>query len=103
MAAVADGQDEKRQCLELFNSYGFSILNVWEGLTSAIERLAPMEKKAHISLAPYIVQVLKTVLPSSDHEGADKKPDVAADLVGLCRCHAWRMGRNALLSIILCA
>ena len=80
MAAAADGQDEKRQCLELFNSYGFSILNVWEGPTSAIERLAPMEKKAHISIARHIVQVLKTVLPSSDHEGADKKPDVAADL-----------------------
>lgn len=76
LAAMAGaGQDEKRRCFELLNSYGSIILDVWES-TSAIERVAPMEKKAHISLALHIVQVLKTGLPSSDHEGAEK-PDAA--------------------------
>jgi len=80
LATMARQDDEKRHCFKLLNSYGGSILNVWESTTSAIERLAPMEKKAHISLALHIVQMLKTVLPSSsDHEGAEK-PDAAADL-----------------------
>jgi pentatricopeptide repeat protein len=73
------GQDEKRRCLELLtrNSYGGStILDVWES-TSAIERLEPAEKKAHVYLARHIVQVLKTVLPPSDHEESAEKPDVA--------------------------
>jgi hypothetical protein len=39
-----------------------------------------MEKKAHILLALHIVQLLKTDLPSSDHEGAAEKPDVPTDL-----------------------
>lgn len=69
------GQDEKRHCFELLNSYGSVILNAWES-TSAIGRLAPMEKKTHISLALHIVQMLKTVQPSSDHQGAEK-PDAA--------------------------
>lgn len=72
--ATMVGQDEKRQCIKLLNSYG-SILDVWESVP-AIERLASMEKKVHISLARHIVQVLETVLPSSDHNCAEK-PDVA--------------------------
>jgi hypothetical protein len=76
--ATMAGQDEKRRCLELLNSYGSSILDVWESTLAAIGRLAPMEKRAHISLA---LQVLKTVQPSSDHGGAGKEnPLDAADL-----------------------
>ena len=70
----AASQDEKRRCLELFNSYGFPILNAWES-----KELPPKEKGAHISLASHIIDVLKTVPPSSDHEG-DEKPVDAADL-----------------------
>jgi hypothetical protein len=74
-------QDEKRHCFELLNSHGsIVILDVWESTSEAIERLAPMEKKAHILLALHIVQLLKTDLPSSDHEGAAEKPDVPTDL-----------------------
>ena len=78
--ATEAGQDEKRQCFELFNSYGptrSQVLDVWES-TSAIDRLAPIEKKTHMSLARLVVRVFETVLPASDHEGAEK-PD-AADL-----------------------
>lgn len=77
LATMADAsQDEKRHCLELLNSSGFVvILDVWESTSAAIGRLAPTEKKAHISLALHIVQVLKTDLPSLDDEGAAEKPD----------------------------
>jgi len=72
--------DEKRQCLEIFQSYGFAILDVWEKSTlAAIERFEPMEKRAHISLALHIVQVLKTALPSSSDHGGAEKPVAAAD------------------------
>jgi hypothetical protein len=78
-ATMADAsQDEKRHCLELLNSSGFIvILDVWESTLAAIERLEPMEKRAHISLALHIVQVLNPVQPSLDHEGAAEKPDAA--------------------------
>jgi hypothetical protein len=78
LATVA-GQDEKRRCFEFLNSYGSSILDVWESTLAAIERLAPIEEKAHISLA---LQVLKTVLQSpSDHEAAGKEnPPDGTDL-----------------------
>ena len=78
--ATEAGQDEKRQCFEFFNSYGstrIQVLGVWES-TSAIERLALMEKKTYMSLARLVVRVFETVLPASDHEGAEK-PN-AADL-----------------------
>jgi hypothetical protein len=77
--ATMAGHDEKRRCLEFLNSYGSSILDVWESTLAAIERLAPIEEKAHISLA---LQVLKTVLQSpSDHEGAGKEnPPDGTDL-----------------------
>ena len=83
LATMADAsQDEKRRCFELLNSYdSIVVLDVWELTPEAIERLTPMEKKARISLALHIVQLLKTGLQSSDHEGAAaEKPDAAADL-----------------------
>jgi hypothetical protein len=57
---------EKRQCLELLNTHG-SVLNVWAS-SSAVERLSPPEKRSHMSLALCIIQVLRTVHPSSDHD-----------------------------------
>lgn len=74
-------QDDKRHCFELLKSHGsIVVLDVWESTSAAIERLAPMEKRAHISLALLIVQMLKTDLPSSDHEGATEKLDDATGL-----------------------
>lgn len=76
--ATMAGQDEKRRCLELFNSRGSSILDVWESTSTVIKRLAPLQKIVHISLAR---QVLKTVLSSSNHAGAgNENPPDAADI-----------------------
>jgi hypothetical protein len=77
LATMEDAsQDEKRHCLELLNSSGFIvILDVWKSTLAVIEHLEPLEKRAHVSLARHIVQVLKPVLPSLDHEGAAEKPD----------------------------
>ena len=63
----------KRQCLELLDTYP-SVLDVWES-TSAVQRLAPLEKKAHVSLALCVVQVLRTVSPSPDHDSASRPDD----------------------------
>ena len=77
--AIVAPREEKRRCLELLNAFG-SVLDVWES-TSAIRRLEPLEKKAHVSLARCIVRVLRTVSPSlpPDHDGAGR-PSVDADL-----------------------
>jgi len=88
--AIVAPREEKRRCLELLGAYG-SVLDVWES-TSAIERLEPPEKKAHVSLALCIVQVLRTVSPSlppdqendggggDDAELGQRKPEVWSDL-----------------------
>ena len=78
--AAGVSQDEKRQCFELWNSYGSTaVLDVWELTSEAIERLAPRERKSHISLALHVA-LLITDLPSSDNENAADKPHAAADL-----------------------
>ena len=74
------GQDETCRFFELLNLYGSSVLDVWGSTSAAIERLQPTEKKAHMSLALEIVQVFKTALQSSDHQGAEKERPDAADL-----------------------
>jgi len=88
--AIVAPREEQRRCLELLSAYG-SVLDVWES-TSAIERLEPLEKKAHVSLALCVVQVLRTVPPSlppnqenddggdGDAELAQHKPEVWSDL-----------------------
>ncbi len=72
--ATKASPNEIRQCLELLNTHT-SILGVWES-TLAGERLSLPEKTVHASLARHIVQALKTPLPSSDREGAERS-DVA--------------------------
>jgi len=82
--------EEKWCCFEFLNVYG-SVLDIWES-TSVIRWLEPLEKKAHVSLALCIVQVLRTVptaLPP-DQDGAERpradaelgqyKPEVWSDL-----------------------
>jgi len=67
--ATMASPNEMRQCLELLSTRT-SVLGVWES-TSAIEQLSPPEKKAHVSFARHIVQVLEMPLPSG-HEGAER-------------------------------
>ena len=68
--AIVAPREEKRRCLELLDAYGTgTVLDVWDS-TSAIRRLEPLEKKAHVSLALCIVQVLRTVPP--DHDGTER-------------------------------
>jgi len=80
--AIVAPREEQRRCLELLSAYG-SVLDVWES-TSAIERLEPLEKKAHVSLALCIVQVLRTVPPSlppdqANYDGGDGDAELAHD------------------------
>jgi hypothetical protein len=74
LAATAS-PDEQRQCLELLDQYGSSVLDVWES-RSAVERMPHAEKKTNEYLARHILQVVQTVLPSPDHEGTGD-PDAA--------------------------
>ena len=74
LASVAS-PDEKRQCLELLDKYGGSVLDAWKS-TSAISELEPPEKKALVLLALRIVKTLQPVPSSPDHEGAES-PDAA--------------------------
>ena len=88
--AIVAPREEQRRCLELLNAYG-SFLDVWES-SSALRRLEPLEKKAYVSLALCIVQVLRTVPPSlppdqdgtgrlgADAELGQSKPEVWSDL-----------------------
>jgi len=73
--AIVAPPEEKRQCLELLNTHS-SVLDVWES-SSAIEGSIP-PKKSHVSLALSVVQLLRAVPPSPDHNSAER-PD-AADL-----------------------
>ena len=94
LAIVTPGDEGKRGCLELFDAHGSGILDVWGSSPSAIERLEPLEKKAHVSLAQCIVQLLRTAPPSlpPDHEDAESvsedaelgqhKPEGWSDLRG---------------------
>jgi hypothetical protein len=91
LAIVTPGDEGKRGCLELLDAHGSVILDVW-GSPSAIKRLEPLEKKAYVSLANCIVQLLRTAPPSlpPDHEDAESvsegaelgqhKPEVWSDL-----------------------
>lgn len=91
LAIVTPGDEGKRGCLELLDAHGSVVLDVW-GSPSAIERLEPLEKRAHVSLANCIVQLLRTAPPSlpPDHEDAESvsedaelgqhKPEVWSDL-----------------------
>jgi ribosomal protein L17 len=89
--AIVAPREEKRRCLELLSAHG-SVLDVWES-TSAIEQLEPSKRKAHVSLALCIVQVLRTISPSlppdqendgggggGDAELGQQKPEVWSDL-----------------------
>jgi hypothetical protein len=94
--AAMGGQDEKRRCLELLISYASSIPDFWSKLTLAdIKRLEPMKRDAHISLALGVNRVLETVLPSSDHQGAEKEKSDAADL------EAWSDIRKRAVELLL--
>ena len=73
--ATAAPPDEQRQCLELLDRYGSSVLDVWES-RSAVERMPPAEKKTNEYLARHILQVAQTVPLSPDHEGTEY-PDAA--------------------------
>src|SRR6267142_1198693 len=73
--AIVAPPEEKRQCLELLNTHS-SVLDVWES-SSAIEGSIP-PKKSHVSLALSVVQLLRAVPPSPDHNSAER-PD-ATDL-----------------------
>jgi hypothetical protein len=75
LAATKGGQDQKRDCLELLNAHGLPVLDVWKS-TSAIERFTPLEKRVHIYIALHIVQVLKTVWPSSDAADPEAWSDI---------------------------
>ena len=82
LATVAS-PDEKRQCLELFDTHGGSVLEIWKS-TSAVRGLEPSEKKAHIFLALHIVKILQSVPSSPDHEGAEStdaaEPEAWSDI-----------------------
>jgi hypothetical protein len=73
--AIVAPPEEKRQCLELLNTHS-SVLDVWES-SSAIEGSIP-PNKPRISLALSVVQLLRAVPPSPDHDSAER-PD-ATDL-----------------------
>ncbi|KAH9060896.1 hypothetical protein EDB87DRAFT_1561271 [Lactarius vividus] len=64
--AIVAPPNDKRQCLDLLARHN-SVLDVWES-KSSIERLLPLEKKEHVSLARRIVELLRTplALPGSD-------------------------------------
>jgi hypothetical protein len=70
LAATAASPDEKRQCLKLLDTYP-QVHAVWKPILD-FKWLARQERKVHVSLALHIVQVLQTVLPSPDHEGAER-------------------------------
>jgi hypothetical protein len=55
--AITASPDERRQCLELLNTYN-SVLDVWES-GSAVKRLAVHEKRAHVSLALCVIELLQ--------------------------------------------
>ena len=73
--ATMASPDEKRQCLELFDTHGGSVLDVWKS-TSAVRGLEPSEKKALVFLALHIVKILQPAPSSPDHKGAES-PDAA--------------------------
>jgi hypothetical protein len=78
-------QSEKQQILELLSAHS-AVLNIWE-LPSAVARLTPTEKKHHVSLARFMMQLLwmtPTSVDRADLEGLGaaevKRREALADL-----------------------
>ena len=69
LARVAS-PDEKRQCLQLFDTHGGSVLDIWKS-TSAVRGLEPSEKKAYVFIALHIVKMLRPVPFPPDHDAAE--------------------------------
>jgi hypothetical protein len=81
--AIVASPNDKWRCLELLNRYD-SVLDVWES-GSAVERLGSQEKRAHVSLALCVVQVLRNAAPPSlDPDGVEE-----VDTAELDRYKAW--------------
>jgi hypothetical protein len=81
--AIVASPNDKLRCLELLNRYN-SVLDVWES-GSAVERLASREKRAHVSLALCVVQVLRNAAPPSlDPDGVEE-----VDTAELDQYKAW--------------
>ena len=73
--AIVAPPEEKRQCLELLNTHR-SVLDVWElSSSSAAKGSIPIPpRKTRVSLALSVVQLLRAVPPSPDHNSAER-PD----------------------------
>ncbi|KAI0304021.1 hypothetical protein BC826DRAFT_965446 [Russula brevipes] len=78
-------QSEKQECLELLSAHR-AVLDIWE-TPSAFARLAPTEKKDHVSLARFMMQLLWMIPSSVDRaevEGLDvaevKRREALSDL-----------------------